>query len=60
MLGNLLVDPSVEPILPPALHGVDELQTEVASVVADLNLQAANGIGAVTPVIGPHLENGLQ
>ena len=57
--GKLLVDAGVELLLPPALGGVDKLEVEVASVVADLALQHADWKGAATTVVGPHLENGF-
>ena len=55
----MLVDAGVEPLLPPALGGVDKLEVEVACVVANLDLQPADWKGAAATVVGPHLEDGL-
>ena len=54
-----MVDAGVEPLLPPALGGVDKLEVEVAGVLADLDLQPTDGKGAATMVVGPHLEDGF-
>ena len=55
--GDLLVDGGVEPLLPLALCRLEGLQVEVAGVLADLDLQPADGKGVAAPVVGPHLED---